>query len=181
MKTFIFYLRYYLNNHWVSHIPCHAFRMWWYRRLMKIQIGDGTNIQLGTTFYGDAIHKISIGSGSVIHPRCVFNAAAPISIGDRVHMAHAIEFYTADHDPDSLDISGRTGPIRVEDDVWIASRATILKDVVLGKGCIICAGAVVTKSVEPFTMVGGVPARVIRKRSELSRNHAVEGKPPLFC
>ena len=143
MRTFLFYLRYYLNNHWVGHFPCHAARIWWYRRIMKIRIGPHTNIQLGVTFYGNNIHDISFGAGTVIPPRCVFNATAPITIGNNVHMAHAVEFYTVDHDPDSPTFAGRVGPIEVHDHVWIGSRAMILKGVTLGEGCVVAAGAVV--------------------------------------
>lgn len=180
MKTFLFYLRYYLNNHWISHLPFHFIRLWWYRRIMKIHVGQGSNIQLGVTFYGDAIHQISIGNHSVVHPRCVFNASAPIILGDRVHLAHAVEFYTTDHDPGSKDFGGHVEAIRLEDDVYIASRVTILRGVTLGKGCVVAAGAVVTKSVEPFTVVGGVPARFIKRRTDDAKNTCV-GKPPLFC
>ncbi len=181
MKTFFFYLRYYLNNHWVGHVPFHGFRMWWYRSIMKIQIGDGTSIQLNACFYGNEIHQISIGKGTMINPRAVFNASAPITIGERVQIAHAVEFYTADHYPDSEDFAARYSPIRVEDNVWIGSRATILRGVTLGEGCIVGVGAVVTKSVEPYTIVGGVPARVIGKRSPKARNAAMHGPFPLFC
>jgi acetyltransferase-like isoleucine patch superfamily enzyme len=180
MKTFLFYLRYYLNNHWISHIPFHFIRIWWYRAIMKMKMSSSCNIQLGVTFYGDAINKISIGEHSVIHPRCVFNASAPIILGDRVHLAHAVEFYTTDHDPEAKDFGGRVQPINLEDDVYVGSRATILRGVTLGKGCVVAAGSVVTKSVEPYTVVGGVPARVLKKRSDHVKNTCV-GKPPLFC
>lgn len=52
----------------------------------------------------------------------------------------------------------------IGDDVWIASRATVFRGITIGDGAIIAAGAVVTKSVDPYTIVGGVPAKVIRKR-----------------
>jgi acetyltransferase-like isoleucine patch superfamily enzyme len=51
----------------------------------------------------------------------------------------------------------------IEDDVWIATRATILKGVTIGHGSVIAAGAVVTKSVPPKSIVAGVPAKVIKK------------------
>lgn len=54
-------------------------------------------------------------------------------------------------------------PIRIEDDCWLGARATILPGVTIGRGSTVVAGAVVTKDVEPFCVVGGVPAKVIKK------------------
>jgi galactoside O-acetyltransferase len=56
------------------------------------------------------------------------------------------------------------GQIVIEDDVWIGSNAVILRNVRLGHGCVVAAGAVVTKDVDPFSVVGGVPARKISER-----------------
>ncbi|MBN4056316.1 hypothetical protein JYT20_01205 [Rhodothermus sp. AH-315-K08] len=60
---------------------------------------------------------------------------------------------------------GKTSPIVIEDDVWLATRATILRGVRIGRGAVVAAGAVVTKDVEPYTLVAGVPAKQIRKLS----------------
>ena len=54
-------------------------------------------------------------------------------------------------------------PVRIEDDVWLAVRVTVLKGVTIGRGAVVAAGAVVTRDVEPYTLVGGVPARLIRR------------------
>ncbi len=67
------------------------------------------------------------------------------------------------HDIQYHDIPGKSFPIAIEDNVWIASKAIILKGVKIGEGAIVSAGAVVTKDVEPYTLVGGVPAKVIKK------------------
>ncbi|MEJ5092880.1 CatB-related O-acetyltransferase [Sphingobacterium faecium] len=56
------------------------------------------------------------------------------------------------------------GPIVLEDDVWIGSDVIILSGITIGKGCIIAAGSVVTKTFEPYCIVGGNPARIIKKR-----------------
>ena len=59
------------------------------------------------------------------------------------------------------------GDILIEDDVWISSNSVILPNCTIGKGAIVAAGAVVTNNVEPYTIVGGVPAKLIKKRSML--------------
>ena len=57
---------------------------------------------------------------------------------------------------------GRACPVVIEDDVWLAARVVVLKGVTIGRGAVVAAGAVVTKDVPPYTLVGGVPAKFIR-------------------
>jgi len=59
----------------------------------------------------------------------------------------------------------RSSPVVIEDDVWVGHGATILKGVKIGKGAIVAAGAVVTRDVESYSIVGGVPAKLIRVRA----------------
>jgi acetyltransferase-like isoleucine patch superfamily enzyme len=56
-----------------------------------------------------------------------------------------------------------SAPIAIEDDVWIGCRATILKGVTIGKGSVVAAGAVVTKSCPHHSLIGGIPAKIIRE------------------
>jgi putative colanic acid biosynthesis acetyltransferase WcaF len=70
-----------------------------------------------------------------------------------------------EHDIDSPDFKEIGAPVVIEDYVVIGSRVTILPGVTVGKGAIVASGAVVTKNVEPYAVVGGVPARFIKERS----------------
>jgi len=87
-------------------------------------------------------------------------------------MGPDVMIYTQNHRFDRIDIpmieQGNTEPkpVVIEDDVWIAARSIILPGVTIGKGAVIAAGAVVTKDVPPYTVVGGVPARKIKLRIE---------------
>jgi acetyltransferase-like isoleucine patch superfamily enzyme len=72
---------------------------------------------------------------------------------------------TGDHDYNSVNFSFRSKDIYIDDYVWIGARATILPGVRLGRGAVICAGAVVTKDVEDFAVVAGIPAVKIRERN----------------
>ncbi len=71
---------------------------------------------------------------------------------------------TGSHDPYDRDFRGYNAPIVIHDHAWIATSATILAGVTVGEGAMVAAGAVVNRDVEAFTIVGGVPAKVIGKR-----------------
>ena len=79
-------------------------------------------------------------------------------------MAGEVRIYTMEHDigSDTFAITG--GKVTIEDYVYIGTRVTILPEVHIGEGAVIASGSVVTKDVEPWTMVGGVPAKPIKKR-----------------
>ena len=86
-----------------------------------------------------------------------------LRIGSRVLIAAHVTITTREH-PTELPRWGVTkdAPIAIEDDVWIGAGAVVLPGVTIGRGAVVAAGAVVTASVEPFTVVGGVPARPIK-------------------
>jgi galactoside O-acetyltransferase len=110
-------------------------------------IGDNcslnTNVQLGA-----AAGKIVIGNNVMIAPNVVLRAA---NHGSR----RATEMRLQPHE---------YGEIVIEDDVWIGSNAVITSGVTIARGTLVGAGAVVTKSTTPYSIVGGVPARVIGER-----------------
>jgi acetyltransferase-like isoleucine patch superfamily enzyme len=123
--------------------------------------------------------RIAIGDWCYVGEGARIWSAESIEIGNRVMLSHNVNILdslthpfsaklrhrhfrriaTVGH-PKSVDLGER--PIRICDDAWIATGATVLRGVTVGRGAIIGAGAVVTKDVEPWTVVGGNPARVIR-------------------
>lgn len=96
------------------------------------------------------------------------SSGGKIHIGNNVLIGFNVVLRAADHGLSRANLINKQthvgGAIMVEDDVWIGSNAVILKNVRLGKGCVAAAGAVVTKDVEPYTIVGGVPAKKISER-----------------
>ena len=101
---------------------------------------------------------------SVVNANCRLDTRGGIFIGENVSISNDVIILTADHDMDSIDMAGRQKKVVIEDYVWIGTRAMILPGVVIGKGAVIAAGSVVTKSVTSFHVVAGVPAKVIRQR-----------------
>ncbi len=111
---------------------------------------------------------ISIGDGTTIHLYFHCGAAESVSIGKNVLIASRVYISDHDHEFDNPDLppckSGlKISPVIIEDGVWIGEGAAILKGVKIGKRAVIGANAVVTRDVPPYTIVGGVPAKVIRK------------------
>ena len=95
----------------------------------------------------------------------------PVSIGSHVNLAQGITVTALNHrvqDPARrIDEQGvETRPVRIDDDVWIGAGAVILPGVTIGRHSVVAAGAVVTRDVAPGTVVGGVPARELRVKSE---------------
>lgn len=163
MRRFVAELRIYICNRWVASIPSHSIRQFYYRSVMKYKIGPGTSILMDCTF--DCTEHFAIGSNSVINGKCRMDNKSSITIGSNVSISQEVMIISADHDPDSSVFAGRDLPVVIDDYVFIGSRATILPGVRIGKGAVIAAGAVVNKDVEPYHIVGGVPAKFIRLRS----------------
>lgn len=136
-------------------------------------IKQGAKIGANPTFYPGV--WISGASGLVAGDNVDFSkdviitAAGGVSIGDRVLIGYRTIILSGNHKippkPQRIFGSGHElAPMRIEKDVWICTGVTILPGVTIGEGAVIASGAVVTKNVEPFTIVGGVPARLIRRR-----------------
>jgi acetyltransferase-like isoleucine patch superfamily enzyme len=155
-------LRLYVCNNWVSHVPSHRIRLLFYRGVMGFKIGKNSYIHMGCTF--DAARGLEIGNNSVINPKCRLDTREKIKIGSNVSISNEVILLTADHDMDSPHFTGRDFPITIADYVWIGTRAMLLPGVTLGIGSVVAAGAVVTKSVDNYKVVGGIPAKIIKER-----------------
>ena len=114
-----------------------------------------------TTDFGQ---NIIMGKNVTINSGCRFQDQGGIRIGNGALIGHNVVLATINHDEDPKRRASMTfKPIVIEDDVWIGAQSTILQGVTIGYGSIVAAGAVVTKDVPPMTVVGGVPAKVIKK------------------
>ena len=116
-------------------------------------------------------YRISIGGHTNINKRCVLDGRGGLHIGDNVDIAQEVNIWTEQHDYNSPIYKSVNKAVVIEDYVWIASRATILPGVTLGRGTVVACGAVVTKSTAPLSIVAGVPAKVIGKRTDCMAYH----------
>lgn len=138
-----------------------------------IAIGDNTFVMYGSVLhvynFRDLPHAfIRIGRDSLIGEYNVLRGQGGISIGDRVYTAPNVQILAVNHvfdDPARPMIEqGITAQgIVVEDDVWVGAGAIITDGVRVGKGAVVAAGAVVTEDAPPHTVVGGVPAKVLKR------------------
>jgi acetyltransferase-like isoleucine patch superfamily enzyme len=114
--------------------------------------------------------KISFGLNSFCADFCVFGANESIAIGRDVMIANAVSIRDTDHAFSRSDMpmskqGVNTSPVVIEDDVWIGHGAVVLRGVTIGKGSIVSAGSVVNRNIAPYSIVGGVPAKLIKLRT----------------
>jgi maltose O-acetyltransferase len=153
----------YILNHCVNKVPGHRLRQAIYRRA-GMHIGADTAVFLDVMVY--AWRGIHIGSHCVVGEQCVLDGRGGLTIGDNVNISGYTIILTAGHDPQSATFEGYAAPVAIGDRAWIGTRALILPGVTIGTGAVVAAGAVVSKDVEPFSMVGGVPARALGMRTK---------------
>lgn len=132
-----------------------------------IKAGRGTliagPIQFGIT--GDPRRNLQIGARCFLNSPLFIDAAAPVTLGCGVSLGHHVVLVTTNHALGPAEFragSIETLPITIEDGAWVAANVTVLPGVTIGRGAVVAAGAVVTKDVVPNTLVGGIPAKLIR-------------------
>ena len=115
-------------------------------------------------FYSDFGKNIHVGENVFINACCHFQDHGGVTIGDGCQIGHNVVFATLNHglQPEERGIT-YPAPIVLGKNVWVGSNSTILQGVTIGDNAVIAAGAVVTKDVEAGTIVGGVPARFIKR------------------
>lgn len=161
---------------WAGLVPCHFFRLFFYA-LAGMKIGRGSRIHIGARFFYPA--NIRIGEGTIIGDNIFLDGRDKLIIGNHVDVASGVMVYNSEHDINSEDFHAISAPVEIGDYVFIGPRAIILPGVKIGKGAIVAAGAVVTKDVAEYMIVGGVPAAVIGER-KVKDLHYKLGRARLF-
>jgi acetyltransferase-like isoleucine patch superfamily enzyme len=160
----------------IGNIPIHSLRALVYR-LDGIKMGRGAHIHMGAQFFYPK--NISIGHGTIIGQGAFLDGRDKLVIGNHVDIASDVMIYNSEHDIHSEDFSPISAPVEISDYCFIGPRAIILPGVKIGKGAVVAAGAVVTKEVDEFSIVGGVPAKVIGERN-IKDPHYKLGRARLF-
>lgn len=128
----------------------------------------GDNVKIGANVQILGWEKLTIGSNVSIHSNCYIDANGVIEIGDNVSIAHNSTILSTNHGWDDISIPIKYNPITFEkveifNDVWIGCGCRVLAGVKIKSRTIVAAGAVVNNNVESNTIVGGVPAKIIKE------------------
>ncbi len=149
----------------MSTFPAVYFRRWYYRRI-------GASIAKNVIIhYGAEIRYplgLSIGKGSIIGDRALLDARQELEIGCNVNMSSNVSIYTRQHNHRSpsfdCEFPDRKSKVKISDRAWLGCNVVVLPGVTIGEGAVVCAGAVVTKDVEPYAVVAGIPAKQVSTR-----------------
>lgn len=157
-----FYLA--LWNHVFAKIPLYWFRHFVARHFYGLRLGR-SNLHRDVFLLSPWL--IRVGDDVNIQMSCFLDGRGTITIGNNVDLTPGVRILTEQHDIDSPDYSTVKGPVVIHDNAVIGSWAMILPGVIIGEGAVVAAGSVVTKSVEPYTMVAGNPAVKKRNRARM--------------
>jgi acetyltransferase-like isoleucine patch superfamily enzyme len=160
----------------VSFFPLHSARIICYR-LAGVKIASKVHLHMGTEFFDPK--NVIIGKGSVLGKNTFLDGRDTLRIGEYVDIASDVLIYNSEHDIHSEDFHAINAPVLIGDYCFIGPRVIILPGVTIGKGAVVAAGAVVTKDIDPFMIVGGVPAKVIGERQNKDLHYTL-GRARLF-
>lgn len=149
------------TNMIINKIPIRILRHGVYRALgMKL----GRNSEIDRRVEVRSPQKLTIGNHSTVGWFTFLNANGGLEIGDNVNISSYVKIETGSHDTRSAYFEPIFAKTVIEDYAWICTNAMILQGVTIGRGAVVAAGAVVTKDVPPYMIVGGVPAVKIGER-----------------
>ena len=136
----------------------------------RVSIGKYAIIRPSNIYGGPIGEGLLMGNHSNIGPYNYIGCSGKITIGNNVMLGPRVSIYAENHIFDNPNLTIKEQGVQkldviIEDDCWIASNAVITAGVTIGKGSVIAAGAVVTESVPPYSVVGGVPAKLIKSRA----------------
>lgn len=140
-----------------------------YLKALCKDCGDNVSVHPGVYLF--SLHNLSIGNNVSIHPLCYIDASAGIDIGDDVSIAHSVSILSTTHNFDNLEMAinnqgTEEGKVIISDNNWIGCKVTITYNLTIGNGNVIGANTLVNKNISDNNVVGGVPMKIIRNRSD---------------
>ena len=138
----------------------------------RVTIGKYAIIRPSNIYGGPIGAGLTMGDNSNIGPYNYIGCSGKITIGNNVMLAPRVSIYAENHVFDHPDVLIRDQGVEkkeviIENDCWIAANSILLAGVTIGKGSVVAAGSVVTENVPPYSVVGGVPAKLIKSRKQI--------------
>lgn len=158
--------RIWLCNFIISYIPSHTIRNMYYKHVMDFKIDKDASILMGCRF--NAKGGFVIGANSTVNQYCHMDNRGGIFIGENVSISPGVSVVTADHNVHSVNFEGRTSPVVIKDYSFIGYESLILKGVVIGRGSVVAARALVIKDCDDFSIYVGAPSVRIGSRPKES-------------
>jgi acetyltransferase-like isoleucine patch superfamily enzyme/coenzyme F420-reducing hydrogenase beta subunit len=155
-------------------LPSRHLRYFLLRTVFKAKIGKDVSMYRSIEFRNPA--GLILEGNNSIGMHVLLDARKGLTIKRGTVIASHVLLWTLHHDYNSCDFRTVGAPIEIGEYVWICSRAIILPGIKIGKGAVVASGSVVTKDIEPFTVVGGVPAKKIGMRKEMEYNYFTSNK-----
>lgn len=163
IKGLLYGLKWNLSTSIIPQIPSQTLRNWGLRKM-------GANMSKNVKFYsGFSVRNpkgLVIEDGVSIGPKVLLDARKGLTIRKSAVIAYDAVIWTLNHDYNDVYFCGKGAPVEIGAYSWICSRSIILPGIKIGEGAVVASGAVVTKNVDPYTIVGGIPAKVIGKREK---------------
>lgn len=130
----------------------------------RVTLGRGVEVDDGVTIAALGSGHVELDDGAFVGHHCTLAARRHVRVGERSFLAELVSVRDHDHDPDRPPSSGAAlvDPVLIGADVWIAAKATVVRGVTIGERCVVAAHAVVREDAPPFSVVAGVPAKVVR-------------------
>lgn len=151
------------TNSFLYNFPSKRFRNYMLRKMgMKFE-GDA---RIYAGFHIRNPKGIVLGNGVSIGPKVLLDGRKGLTIEEGAVIGYGAIIWTLNHDYNDIHFCGKGAPVTIGRRAWICSNSIILPGITIGEGAVVASGAVVTRDVEPYTIVGGVPAKVIGKRTE---------------
>ena len=165
--------RWYIINYIISYLPSKNLRYWGLRFFgMKIS----PNVRFYNGFHIRDPRKITIKEGVSIGPKVLLDGRKGLIIGENAVIAYEAIIWTLNHDYNDIHFCGKGGEVIIGPYAWICSRSIILPGIMIGEGAVVASNAVVTKNVEPYAIVAGVPAKKIGDRRKCNWKYGYNKK-----
>ncbi|RJP85623.1 MAG: acyltransferase [Desulfobacteraceae bacterium] len=143
-------------------IPSQTVRKFLYRMVFGIRMAKGVVIYGGVEIRNP--RQLKVGENSIVGHRSILDARRGLTIGENVNLSTGVWIWTLEHDYQDPHFGTKGGEVLIKDYAWVSCRTVILPGITIGKCAVVAAGAVVTKDVPDYAIVGGVPAKVIGTR-----------------